>query len=181
MVVENPVGAAQNRLAVPLRVPRYPKARLEVVSVGLNAFLQSEILISGLGQGGWGLKFWRNFHVITHAEIQRDPRTDTPGILPENANGNVMERVTGTAQALNKISGKPGAVGLHRGKVGKSRREPQSACTERADVVHAAIIHRKNGCDGKIVDVSAKFHIMAANAPRKVVDELIAVFDALNI
>ena len=46
MIIEHSVRSADDRLAVPLGIPGHTDARLNVVGVGLNSFLQSEQVVS---------------------------------------------------------------------------------------------------------------------------------------
>ena len=64
-----------------------------------------------------------------------------------------MERVARTADALNEIAGKPRAIGLHGGEIGKVRQDPvelgltkpEARSAESAEIVNPAVVHGERG------------------------------------
>src|SRR5580698_1654741 len=117
MIVEQSIRSADHGLTIAPGIPGQADARLYVVLVGLNSFLQSQQVISAERQPRGSFKLRRNLHVITQAVIQCEIAANVPRVLPEKSDRNVVKRIAGAAQALNEISGKSGAVGLHRGKI----------------------------------------------------------------
>src|SRR5579864_5088511 len=97
MVVKHPVRGTNNGLAIAFRVNRDTDARLNIVLVRLDTLLQSEQIVGGKRQSLRRFEFRRNLDVIPHSEIQSDIGIHPPGILPEYADGNIGELVTGTA------------------------------------------------------------------------------------
>src|SRR5260370_29395465 len=85
MVVEDPVRGSDYGFAVSAGVPGESEARLTVVLVGLNTFLQSEGLVGWKRQSYRGLELGREFHVVAHAVVQREIVTNPPGVLPEQS------------------------------------------------------------------------------------------------
>src|ERR1700751_2088195 len=118
MVIEHAVGRTHDRLAVSSGIPSHADARLDVIPVGLNSFLQSQHVVSGKSKPLGRFEFRGDFHVVANAIVQSDVRTDAPRVLPEGANGNVLEGIAGTAEALYEIYGQSGAVRLHGREVG---------------------------------------------------------------
>ena len=64
-----------------------------------------------------------------------------------------------------KVSGKAGAVGLHRRQVRETERseqayESQIAGTERAEVVHAAVVHSEGRVERQVVEVDAELGVV---------------------
>ena len=188
MVVEHSIGSADDGLAVACGIPRQADARLNIVGVSLNSFLQSEQSVCWKREALRGLERGRKLHVVAQAVVQGDARGDAPGILPERADWNVVERVAGTADALNEISGKPCAIGLYGGEIGKIRQagrawvdEAEARSAKSSEIVDAAVVHGERRGDRKVVHVGAELHVVAADRPGKVVGELVALLDALNV
>src|ERR1700678_2219837 len=88
-----------------------------------------------------------------------------------------MKRITGAAQTLDKIARQPGTIGLYWIQCRKRLRE----CREGADVIDSTVVDSKGGSDRQVVEIRAKLGIVSPNAPEKIVGELIALFDALNV
>src|SRR5215475_8394566 len=120
MIVEHSVRSTNDGLAITLRVVCQPEARLKIVLVSLNAFLQAQQVIRGQGQALRLCELGWEFHVVTHAEIQRQVRTNAPGVLPEKAQGNISERVARTTQSLDEVARQARAVRLHGREIGKT-------------------------------------------------------------
>src|SRR5204863_9673499 len=85
MVVEQPVRSAEHRLAIALRIKSQTNARLNVVLVGLNSFLQPELVVRGQSEALRRLEFRRNLHVVAQSVIQSDFGIYAPRILPEES------------------------------------------------------------------------------------------------
>src|ERR1700680_3761677 len=177
MIVKHAVGGTDDGLAVPLRIPRDTNPRLDVVFVSLNAFLQSEIVIARKCKGGGWFELWRNLDVVANAVVQGQVRTDAPRVLPKKSDRNVMERIAGTAETLNKIGGDARTVSLHCIEDRKRGWEG----SDGAEVIHAAIVHGEGGADRKIIEISPELRVVATDAPGKIVGELIALFDPLYV
>ena len=82
MIVENSVGRAEHSLAVSVWIPREPDARLHVVRICLNSFLNAKEVVAGLCQASGSRKLRREFHVVAHARVQGKVRPHSPGVLP---------------------------------------------------------------------------------------------------
>ena len=123
MIIEQTVRSANCSLAIAFRVPSQAHPWLEVVLVGLDAFLQSKNVVATECEPSGRFKFRRNFHVIAQAVVQRQVGSDAPRVLPEHAEWNVLERVAGATQTLNVDCGKARAVSLHGRQVWKCGRE----------------------------------------------------------
>src|SRR5215469_792068 len=192
VIVKQPVRGSKYGLAVAAGIPGDADPRLNVVRVGLNALLQSEILITEAGEsrrrleGGWDL------HVVTQAIIQRQIRASPPRVLPVESDGNVGERISRAAEALNVVTRNAQSVGLYGGKRCDLLREclGQAAIDcirddvvrgQPAEVIHSAVVHGENRLQGYVVDVSAEFRIVASEGPGEVFVELIALLRALDI
>src|SRR5579863_9497653 len=116
MIIKESVGGTKHGLAVPLRIPCHAKARLDIIRVGLDSFLQAQIVVSGLSERiGW-FELWRKLNVVAHSVVQCHVRSYAPGILPECSQRLVGERIARTAKSLNEISGKTRTVGLDCGE-----------------------------------------------------------------
>src|ERR1700730_4086927 len=177
MIVKHAVGGTDDGLAVPLRIPRHTNPRLDVVFVSLNAFLQSEIVIARKCKGGGWFELWRDLDVVANAVVQGQVQTDAPRVLPKKSDRNVMERIAGPAETLNKIGGDARAVSLHCVEDRKRGWEG----SDGTEVIHAAIVHGEGGADRKIIEISPEFRVVATDAPGKIVGELIEVFDPLYV
>src|SRR5580700_4204325 len=98
MVIKDAIRGTDHGLAVALRIPRNAYARLNVVLIGLNSFLNAEVVVSGLRKRVGRFELRRNLHVITYAVIDGEVRAHPPGILPERSNGYVVERIARAAE-----------------------------------------------------------------------------------
>ena len=78
MIVEQAVGSTNGSLAVALRVPGDAYARLEIVLVSLNPFLQAKNVIAGFCQSDRRLKLGRNFYVVAQTIIKSEIGFDAP-------------------------------------------------------------------------------------------------------
>src|SRR5690349_4167366 len=123
MVVEHPVRSAEHGLTVALGINCQANARLNVVLVSLNSFLQPELVVRGQGKALRLLELGRDLHVVTQTVIQSDFWIYAPGVLPEESQRNVVERIAGAAEALNIDGRKPRTIGLHGGEAGERRRK----------------------------------------------------------
>ena len=83
MVKENAVRGAENGLAISVGIPGEAEARLNVVPVGLNSFLQSEGVIGRKSETLRGRELRREFHFVAHTVIQGETGARAPGVLPE--------------------------------------------------------------------------------------------------
>ena len=194
VVVEHAKRSADDGLAVSLGIPRDAQARLNVVGVGLDAFLQSQGVIGGKSQPLRGLESGREFHVVADAVVEREIVAHTPKILPEHAQGFVGERVGWAAETLNKSSRDAEAVGLRSREAGNAELggEGRLQCTvdragegiggrEWTEVVHAAVVHREGGLEREKVEVATEFCIVPPYGPGEIVGELVALFGAPDV
>src|SRR5437667_8068298 len=101
MVIKHPIRSAYHGPAVALGINCQPNARLNVVLVGLNSFLQSELVVRGQSEALRRLELGRNLHVIPQTVVQCDFGIYAPGILPEKSQWNVVELVARAPQTLN--------------------------------------------------------------------------------
>ena len=118
MIVKDAVGAADDCFAVTFGIPRQPDARREVVLVVLDALLNAEGVVSRTRQARGGRELRTEFYVVANAIVQGQVRTHLPGILPEEPEWLVAERIVGIADALNEGAGNTQAVGLDGGEGG---------------------------------------------------------------
>src|SRR5437879_4133555 len=181
MVVEQTVGRAEHSFAVVLRIPRHAHARLDIVLVGLNSLLQPQKVITGLSKCSRWFELGGNLDVVTNAVVQRHIWPKTPGILPEESQRFIRERVFRTTEPLDEISRKPRAISLHGREAGERNRKAKRRQTDAAEIVHAPIVNCERGADGQVVKVCAEFGVAATEAPREVVSELVSIFGALDI
>jgi hypothetical protein len=65
---------------------------------------------------------------------------------------------------------------LHRTKLRETRKQTLSA-----EVIHAAVVYGESGVDREIVEIDTEFGVVPSNAPGKIVGELIAFFNALDV
>ena len=130
-----------------------------------------------MSEPGRRLKRRREFHVVAHAVVQCEIVAYAPGILPEQSQGFVGERVGGITETLDKDRRHAKAVGLHRVKLGERLRKQGLG----AEVIDAAIIHSEGGRERKIVEVPSELSVVPSDAPGKIVGELIAWLDALDV
>jgi len=114
VIVENSIGAADDRLAVSVRIPGKANSRLDVVLVGLNSLLKIQIVIPGCGESCGRFESGGNLYIVAKAIVQRNPAVGTPGVLPVQADRNVGKRVAGRSQALYVRPRNSGAVCLNR-------------------------------------------------------------------
>ncbi len=103
MIVEHSVGGANHGLAIAFRVPRQPDARLNVVGIGLDAFLQSQHVVSGQAPAVGRSELGRELDVVAKAVVQGQVGPRPPGILPEDSQGFVGEGVVRVANALHEV------------------------------------------------------------------------------
>src|SRR5580704_3165787 len=103
MIVENPVRTADHSLAIPLRVPCQSYARLKIILVGLDALLQSQLVVCRLGKGVRFTQLRREFDVVTHTVVECELGSRSPGILPVDAEWLIGKRVRWAANTLDKV------------------------------------------------------------------------------
>ena len=72
MVVEHSVGSSNDCLPVSPGIPRHADARLNIVLVSLNAFLQAQHIVCRKREPLRWFELRRNLDVIAHAVIQSD-------------------------------------------------------------------------------------------------------------
>src|SRR5207244_1964867 len=104
MVIKHPIRSADHRPAVALGINCQPNARLNVVLVRLNSFLQPELAIRGQSETLRRLELRRNLNVVAQSVVQSDFGIYAPGILPEKSQWNVVELVARAAETLNVYS-----------------------------------------------------------------------------
>src|SRR6516164_1728000 len=123
MVIEDAIRRANHSLAVAVRVPCQADPRLEIVLVSLNSLLKSQSVI-GLEREriGWR-ELWGKLYVVTQAIVQCEVGLDLPGVLPEQAERNVAERIFRVADALDVAVGNSQSVSLDGGESRDGRRE----------------------------------------------------------
>src|SRR6266496_210422 len=113
MIIEDTVRGTDHGFAIALGIPSQPDAWLEVILVGLDAFLYSESVIGGERQALRRFEPWRKLNVVANPKVQGHSGADAPGVLPEHAQGFVGERVLWTADALNETRREARAISLH--------------------------------------------------------------------
>src|SRR5271155_2746060 len=172
MVVEQSIRSTHHGFPVALGVPGNSNARLHVIRIRLNAFLDAQEVISRKRQSIWRRKLRRELDVITYAVVQRQIPADPPGILPERSQRFILKRVAGAPNTLDEVCWKSSPVRLHRRQRRKTGRKAEVPRAERAEVIAAAIVHRKRRRSGKVVKVPSKLGGVRANRPRKIVREL---------
>ena len=118
MIVEDAVGAADDRFAVAFGIPRQPNARSEVVLVVLDALLNAERIVSSSCQSCRRGELRTKLYVVANSVVQGQIRTKLPGILPEESERLVAKRIVWIADALNEGAGNTQAVGLDGGEGG---------------------------------------------------------------
>ena len=74
MVIKHPIRSADHRPAVALGINCQPNARLNVVLVCLNSFLQPELVVRGQSEARRWLELGRNLHVIPQTVVQGELR-----------------------------------------------------------------------------------------------------------
>src|SRR4029077_7414969 len=114
MIVEHAIRRPHHGLAVSMGIPSYTDARLEIVRVRLNSLLQSQQIVCGQRQSLRWRELGGNLHIVAQPVVKGEPWIDAPRVLPECANGNVLEFVARTADALDEVSWQPCAIRLHR-------------------------------------------------------------------
>src|SRR5580698_2117724 len=181
MVIEQSKRSADYRFAVSLWIPRNSDARLNIVGIGLYTFLQAQQVIGRKGEPLRRLELWREFHVVTYTVIQCEIGARAPRILPEHSQGLVVEGVAWTPDTLDKVAGKAGSIGLHCREVGERGGKAEGSGAEAAKVVHTTVVHSEDGVGRDKVEIDTKFRVMPSQVPGKIVDKLIALFNALNI
>src|SRR5258708_39292948 len=110
VIVKNSVGGANDGLAISLGIPSEADARLEIVFVGLNAFLQSQRAIGRKSEALRGPEFGWELHVVAHAVVKCKVVAYRPGILPEQTEGLICKGVGRTADALAEVPREAGSV-----------------------------------------------------------------------
>src|SRR5581483_2188640 len=113
MIVENSVRGAQYSLAVAFGIPCDAHSWLKVAGICLDAFLQSEEVVSRKRQRIRLGKFGSKLHVVPQAIIQSQIRTRAPRVLPKYPERFVGKRIVRVPNALNEVARKSGSVGLH--------------------------------------------------------------------
>src|ERR1700733_14526227 len=186
MVIKHPVRSAYDRLARSKWIPCHADARLNIVLVGLNSFLQTEQIVSRGCEPLRRFETRRNLDVVAHTIIQSEVLVNAPRVLPEGPDRNVAEGITRTADALNKISRQSGAVSLNRREIGEIRQagrtgiyKAEAGCSESSEIVNAAVVDGESCGQRKVVEVGAEFCVVAADRPRKIVGGLIKLLDAV--
>src|SRR5664279_436982 len=105
MIVEHPKRGSYHRLSITLGIPCDSDARLKVVLIRLDSFLQPKQVVSGRSQSLRGLELGRNLDVVAHAIVESQVVAGAPAVLPENADRNVMKRVARAAKTLDVVLG----------------------------------------------------------------------------
>src|SRR6266568_3439606 len=101
MIVKHAIRGTEHGLAIAFWINCQPNARLNVVLVRLNSFLQPELVVRGQSEALRRLELGRNLHVIPQTVVQSDFGIYAPGILPEESQWNVVELVARAPQTLN--------------------------------------------------------------------------------
>src|SRR5581483_875812 len=183
VIVEHAVGGADHVLAIALGIPSDADARLEIVLVGLNAFLDSELVVSGGGKTSRRRKLRRNFHVVADAVVERQLVAESPGILKVETKRHVLERIARVAGALNQSARYAETIGLDGGEARETSGagwEAESVGTQAAEGINAAVVDRECGVHRDVVHVGAELEVVPPVSDREVVGELVALFDALD-
>src|SRR5579862_1761560 len=193
MVVEDSVGCAKYGFAVSARIKGDSETRLNVVFIGLNAFLHADLVVSGGGKRAERVSLWRKFDIVADAIVQSNSGRDAPRILPENSERLVCEAVGGAAVALYQFIGKAEPVALNGRESGKGWAksggqtvgdtkivEAEGGRIGRAEVVKPAVVDRERSIQRNVIEVDAELGAVPADGPGKVVGELIALLDAFD-
>ncbi len=149
VVVEKSVAGADDGLTVAPGIPRNANARGHVVGVNRNAFLDAKRLFGC--RVGWSAsrKGGLPSDVVAHAVIEREFLIYFPAILREDAEQLIVERSIRLADALVENRGQTQAVRLNgsearNGERSYLRREAEGTRTQTSEVIHAAVVQRKN-------------------------------------
>src|ERR1035441_468255 len=91
MIVEHAKRGSYHRLSITLGIPCDSDARLKVVLVCLDSFLQPKQVVSGRSQSLRGLELGRNLDVVADAIVESQVVVGAPAVLPEHTDRNVVE------------------------------------------------------------------------------------------
>src|SRR5438876_451616 len=112
-----------------------------------------------------------------------------PRILPIKSHREIGELVARAAETLNKVTRYSRTVCLYRREVAeavlgiwaKRRVKSKVRSGHRTEIVHAAVVDREHGLQRNVVEVGPKLSIVRADAPGKIITELVALLGALNV
>src|SRR5438132_1180995 len=102
MIIEDAMGTTDDRLAIFPRLPRKTDTRRDVVVVLRNSLDDAQRSLSRGGAGRVCRKDRRELYVIAHAVIQRELRSDAPGVLNERSERLVAEIQVGISHTLHE-------------------------------------------------------------------------------
>ncbi len=190
MVIKNAVTCANDSLAIASGIPSHTKARRHIVKVAGDSFDDAEGLFRRGVDSRKGRKEGRDLHVVANAIVKSQAAAETPAVLPEEAEGKVVERLIGIANALD-VSGRDSeTVGLHGSRPwqsGHSRnvvRKTKRGGRKPAEVYVAAEVEFEDLFFGRAelnhVSVRAHLEIVSAADKAEVVREFESPFDTID-
>src|ERR1019366_3774905 len=185
-----------HRLSITLGIPCDSDARLKVVLVCLDSFLQPKQVVSGRSQSLRGLELGRNLDVVADAIVESQVVAGGPAVLPEHTDRNVVEDIARVAETLDVVLWHTESVGLYsielrnrNTRVGRQKRlnggiDCGRQCIggrQGPEIVDAAVVHRKRRLHWQVVEVSSELRAVPADGPGKVVGELVSPLRAPDI
>src|SRR5258707_9941109 len=100
MVIEQSIAHANDSLAVTAWIPGEAEARRDIVVVAGNSLAEAERFFRRVIHGSGWTKERLNFHVIANPVVQRQLAIDGPGILRDEAQAQIVERLICSADTL---------------------------------------------------------------------------------
>src|SRR5580692_12392764 len=90
------------------------------------------------------------------------------------------------AESLNEIPRQASTVCLNRRQVGEriagdGRDEAQAGGAESSKIVHASVVHGEGRGSRNVIEVHSELGVMTSHGQRKVVGDLVALLNALNV
>src|SRR5437667_192422 len=134
MTVKHPITGADHRFAIIAGIPGQADAWRNIVGVAREALNDPQNILCFSRDFIHRRKDWCEFNVITRAVVQRQVRAQPPGILSEQTQRRIAERLVRVSDPLNEYLRHAQAVGLHRaeirnGQSPKRRGQAESART----------------------------------------------------
>src|SRR6266568_6815355 len=129
----------------------------------------------------------RPFDVVTQAVIESQSWGKLPRVLGKDAERGHIKQAIGAADTLNEILRKAQSIRLYSSDPWAVQRlalGEESAGVQRAEIVNAAIIQLKDLVGGRtdqdVIGVLAKFESVLSLDPGQVIDDLVALLDAVH-
>src|ERR1700687_1357526 len=185
MVVKEAIAHADNGFSISGRIPRKTEAWGNIVVIAWNAFHNPQGLFR-CGVDGGGRREQRcNFHVVTHAVIQSQLAIHAPGILREEAERKVVERLIRVSDALDVGGRNTQAIGLQSGCAGQTcESAAEAGCGDSPKIDVAAKIQFENLrlCRTQLdqVDVGAKLESVVSPDFRDGIREFRSALNAVH-